>query len=463
MVELGRVTLSPFEAPDEFPPISHAEYLQRLDEARACMERDNLDFLLVYGDREHFANMAYLTGFDPRFEEALLLLDRSGGQKLLVGNECMGYLPAPRLGIEIELFQEFSLLGQPRDGSRPFRRILAEFGIGRGATIGCAGWKYFDTSLVSGPLPAMEIPSYIVDCLRELSGDPSKVPNSTSLFMNPRDGLRIVNSADQIAQFEFAASHCSQSVLSLLRSLREGSRESDLERHLAGAGLPLSCHRMISFGEKAKRGLSSPSQNRASQGDPYTVAFGVQGALVCRAGVIAHSAQELPAETHDFYPRFAANYFEVVAEWYSQVKVGALGGAVFAAVEARRDPSLYDFAVNPGHYIHLDEWVSSPFLAGSDIALRSGMALQMDIIPISKGPFCYANMEDGIVLADETLRSAIAREHPAAWSRIQRRRKFMTETIGIPLDESVLPLSNICGWMAPYILEPDMAFIHRGG
>ena len=27
---------------------------------------------MVYGDREHFANLAFLTGFDPRFEEAIL-------------------------------------------------------------------------------------------------------------------------------------------------------------------------------------------------------------------------------------------------------------------------------------------------------------------------------------------------------------------------------------------------------
>ena len=33
-----------------------------------------LDAFVVYADREHFANMAYLTGFEPRFEEALLLL-----------------------------------------------------------------------------------------------------------------------------------------------------------------------------------------------------------------------------------------------------------------------------------------------------------------------------------------------------------------------------------------------------
>ena len=57
----------------------------------------------------------YLTGFDPRFEEALLRLSAEGHRKLLVGNECLGYLPdAKALDLEVELFQEFNLMGQPR-------------------------------------------------------------------------------------------------------------------------------------------------------------------------------------------------------------------------------------------------------------------------------------------------------------------------------------------------------------
>ncbi|HZS93019.1 MAG TPA: hypothetical protein VFE42_36710 [Chloroflexota bacterium] len=39
---------------------------------------EGYDALLVYVDREHFANLAYLTGFDPRFEEALLILKPRG-------------------------------------------------------------------------------------------------------------------------------------------------------------------------------------------------------------------------------------------------------------------------------------------------------------------------------------------------------------------------------------------------
>jgi hypothetical protein len=116
------------------------------------------------------------------------------------------------------------------------------------------------------------------------------------------------------------------------------------------------------------------------------------------------------------------------------------------------------FAVNPGHYIHLDEWVHSPFCAGSDIGLRSGLALQMDIIPVSEGPFC-ANAEDGVVLADEALRAELADRHPACWSRMLARRRFMRDVIGIDLDESVLPLGNIPGWLPPYALDLTKAMV----
>jgi hypothetical protein len=117
-----------------------------------------------------------------------------------------------------------------------------------------------------------------------------------------------------------------------------------------------------------------------------------------------------------------------------------------------------EFAVNPGHLIHLDEWMHSPFQAADNTTLRSGMAIQMDIIPVSKGPFCYANAEDGIALADEALCAELAARHPACWHRIQNRRKFMMDTLGIRLDPSVLPFSNIPAWFSPYPMNPAIAF-----
>src|ERR1035438_8433693 len=96
MVDIIPIELPDFGGRDEpLPPIPLGEYEQRLSAVVARMKDTALDFLLVYADREHFANLAFLTGFDPRFEEALLLLNTAGRRWLLVGNECLDYRPMP--------------------------------------------------------------------------------------------------------------------------------------------------------------------------------------------------------------------------------------------------------------------------------------------------------------------------------------------------------------------------------
>jgi len=457
MSKLREVALPDFGVEETFPTLSVACYEDRLAAATTRLAEAGLDFLVVYGDREHAANLAFLTGFDPRFEEALLVLDRAGDRLLLVGNECMGYLPDPALRCRIALFQEFSLPGQPRGQSRPVRELLTDFGIGAGHTVGCAGWKSYTPGLVDDPTTALDLPAYLVDLLREMTGAHRRVQNAIGILIDLEDGLRITNSAAQIAQFEYAACRTAEGVRQVLARVHPGVRERELEHWLDSAGLPLSCHRMLNFGAKAQRGLSSAGDGQAHLGDAVQVAFGVTGALTCRAGVIAHGPDDLPTELRDFYPRFIANYFDVLATWYRTVAIGVTGGAVFDAVETQRDPHLFTFAVNPGHFLQLEEWVHSPFSAGNGTRLRSGTALQMDIIPVSTGPFCSANAEDGIVLADQALQAELAAGFPRCWARLQARRQFMIETLGISLDASVLPLGNTSGWFAPYILSPHLA------
>jgi hypothetical protein len=48
--------------------------------------------VLVYADREHFANLTWLVNYDPHFEEGLLVLGRNGQRTLIVGNEGLGHL-----------------------------------------------------------------------------------------------------------------------------------------------------------------------------------------------------------------------------------------------------------------------------------------------------------------------------------------------------------------------------------
>ena len=89
-----------------------------------------LDALLVYADREHFANLSYLTRFDPRFEEALLILVPGRAPVLLVGNEGVAYAAVVPPGVEVIRYQSFSLVNQPRADSRPLPSLLAEAGLG---------------------------------------------------------------------------------------------------------------------------------------------------------------------------------------------------------------------------------------------------------------------------------------------------------------------------------------------
>ena len=201
------------------------EFEARIDAARSAMERRGLTYLVVYGDREHFANLAYLTGFDPRFEEAVLIVAGEGHPLLVVGNECEGYLTISPLYVagklRSERFQPFSLLNQPRDDSRLLKEILADEGLGEGSTVGCVGWKYLSEAEHPDAAHAIDLPAYMVDTLRELCGW-QRVVNATDILMHPADGLRTVCSPSEIAYFEYTNILASEGMKRMLFGIREG-------------------------------------------------------------------------------------------------------------------------------------------------------------------------------------------------------------------------------------------------
>ncbi len=85
------------------------------------------------------------------------------------------------------------------------------------------------------------------------------------------------------------------------------------------------------------------------------------------------------------------------------------------------------------------------------------MALQVDVIPATGTEYYTTNIEDGIALADEALRDELAARFPEAWARIQARRAFMGEALGIRLKPEVLPFSNIPAYLPPFVLAPGRA------
>jgi len=69
----------------EEPKIPRETYGSRLESVLGMMKEKGLDALAVYGDREHFGNLAYACGYDPRFEEALLIFPSQGQPAIMVG------------------------------------------------------------------------------------------------------------------------------------------------------------------------------------------------------------------------------------------------------------------------------------------------------------------------------------------------------------------------------------------
>jgi hypothetical protein len=452
---LAQVELPDLGTPATMPQIPPKLYQLRVDRSLARARERGYDVLVVYADREHSANLAYLTGFDPRFEEAILLLSEGREPAILVGNECYQMAASAALPMRRHLFQDLSLPGQPRDRSRPLSELLQEEGVRPGATVGVIGWKSFaDRS-------AMEAPSYVVDELRALVGPSGRVENANDLLIDPSDGLRTVNEVEQLAVFEYAACHTSEGVKRLLHGLRPGMTEQEGVALLGWNGMPLSCHVMLTAGPRATLGLLSPSDRVIQRGDRFTIAYGVWGALDCRAGFVIADASELPADIRDYADRLVGPYFEAIAEWYGALHVGQTGGVLWSIIDRHLGDPFFGIFLNPGHLIGLDEWVHSPVARGSEVALRSGMAMQVDVIPATGTDYFTTNIEGGIALADRPLRDEFASTYPDAWGRIVARRAFMREALGIDLHPDVLPFSNIPGWLPPFLLRPDRAMTVR--
>src|SRR5215212_9396072 len=222
-VILRHVPLPDESATADPPAIDIAEYERRCDET---LGQAGTPWVAVYGDREHSANLLFLTGFDPRFEEALLLLGPGKQRVLLVGNEGVVHAVVAGLPLKTELFQGFSLMGQPRESTPRLDRVLGDVGLASGEQVGVVGWKYLTAAESDDPSRPTWAPAVIVDTLRRVSGiEPIDV---TQVLMDPDDGLRTRNSADQIAVFAWAALRVSQAVFRVVRGTRPGMTERDV-------------------------------------------------------------------------------------------------------------------------------------------------------------------------------------------------------------------------------------------
>ena len=283
-VELAQLKLPEFGLPTVQPNIPAETYQVRIEAALERAAHFGYDALLVYGDREHAANVAYLSGYDPRFEETLLILRQGRAPILLLGNEGMSYSRISPLDMDRVLYQTFSLLGQPRGDSPMLRDILSQAGIKSGQRLGIAGWKSFDkressepehrwksppSSSRSWPKSSATAESFTTpttfSCIRPTACAPSTMSISWHILSSPRPTHR-------------------KAVRNLIFGVEPGMSEFDAIALMRLTGMPQSCHLMFSSGERAGLGLASPSLRRLQVGDPTFLAYGIWGALNARGG-----------------------------------------------------------------------------------------------------------------------------------------------------------------------------------
>ncbi len=137
--------------------------------------------------------------------------------------------------------------------------------------------------------------------------------------------------------------------------------------------------------------------------------------------------------------------------------MGCRGGELYAHIEQVLNKAQYGWHLNPGHLSADEEWLSSPVYPHSAETLKSGMILQIDIIPSVPG-YTGVSAEESIALADAALQSNIQTAYPALWARIVTRRTYIREVLKIKLADEVIPLSNTVAYLRPFLLAKEKAF-----
>ena len=460
MTEPRRIVVKPIPQPDcwlDVPsvPLTDATLKKRKARVLARMAQLSLETLIVYADKEHGANFEYLTGFIPRFEEALLVLHQDGEAVLVLGNENLKLAAHARLENRVVHAPWFSLPNQPMTNAASLPDTLRLAGLADKKRIGVAGWKLF-TSEYDDNTQLFDLPSFIVDSLRAAVTPDCVLINATGVFISPANGARVINTANELAHYEYGANLASTAILQALNAIEPGKTEKQIGALLAAEGQANNVIMIAATGERFASANLYPSDKVIQRGDKFSLTTSYKGGLSSRAAYVVANETELNPAVADYLDVVAIPYYRAVVGWLERMRVGVTGGEIYQLIETLLPKSEYHWHLNPGHLVADEEWMCSPIMADSAIPLASGMLLQIDIIP-SRAGYAGASIEDTVALADAALRAELARDYPAMWTRIIARRDYIQRYLGIRLSEDVLPLSNTVGYLRPWLLDQTLA------
>lgn len=457
MIKLKKVAMPELEKNIYPVEISDETINKRKENVLAKMKKDNIDALIIYADLEHGGNFEYLCGFLPRFEEALLVLHQDGRAQMVLGNENLNKASKARIKVKSIHMPHFSLPNQPMNTTKTVSETLKECGLEKYETVGIVGWKNF-TSKLDENSKLFDIPGYIVDVFKEVYSNINFI-NGTYIFIG-EDGVRTTNNANEFAHYEFGAALAGNSILDVLNEIAVGKTEMELADKLERYGQRNSVVTIMATGERFVKANMYPTHKKISLGDPLSITIGYKGGLQSRGGFAINSENELPEGQKDYIEKVAAPYFNAVKEWLESIHIGMEGKELYNKIEEVLPKEIYGWELNPGHLCADEEWLSSPIYPGSKEIIKSGMLFRIDIIPSVKG-YCGISCESGIMLADKDLISKIKEEYPYIWDRIEKRRKYIKNILGINISEEIIPTSAATALCKPFLLNKELAFINE--
>lgn len=441
------------------PVIGDEAMRQRLQNILLAMQQHRLDAIAIYADKEHGGNFEYLAGFIPRFEEALLILTAQGELTYVMGNENLKLVPFARNGGKCLHAPAFSLPNQPMDNDAPLVDVLLQAGLTSGSQIGVVGWKLF-TSQLRDTRYTFDVPSFIVEAIIEAAGERKNVVNATSLFISPEVGARRLNTASEIAFYEYGANLASTNVLAALEQIEPGKTEKQIGQLLAADGQPNSVITIAATGDRFANAGLYPTDKAIQAGDKFSMTVGFKGGLTSRSAYVVAAENELPAAVADYLPALAIPYYHAVTRWLEALRPGLTGGELYQVVEEAMPKAKWHWHLNPGHLVADEEWLCSPVYPDSTIALESGMIFQIDIIPSLHG-YGGCSIEDTVALADAELREELQGQYPDVWQRMETRKRYLRDVLNITVSEDVILLSNTVGYLRPFLLDKTRALVRQ--
>jgi len=433
------------------PKITAEDYKQRIQDL-INLGRNKYTHYLVYGDREHYANIEYFTGIDPRFEESILLVSESQTPILVVGDEGCDYAKRISFEIEIVVYHGFSLPQQPRRTRTVLSDILKDSGINEESKVAVIGWKWFDKQDFYTEQKQFDLPYFIFQELVNVCPI-ENLFNGTYLLQDNEIGLRTNLCAKELILAEVAGTKSSNATMRVLRNLREGITELEASKYLMIDGDPINVHPNINFNKNYYYALASPMpDNELKKGDVVGVGMAYRRSLCHKVGFFVKDETELDVERSKNAKKIFEKYFASIKTWYESIKIGATGGEVYSNVtKIMGDPFEFGVSLNLGHGIHTDEWINTLFYEGSVERIHSGMIIQCDFTSSFESLDIAVHAEDGIIVADDKLQEKIKKLAPESYERMLSRRDFMKSELGIELGNEILPTSDLAGLVFPFL------------